>query len=420
MEKLLMEATLDVLEKGLVIGLQDMGAAGLISSSVEMASRAGNGLFMDLDKVPVRTENMTAYELLLSESQERMLMVVKPENWDALKVVLEKWQLAYGIIGEVTDTKKLKIVYKGIVEVDVPVGPLTDRAPKYNRPTTKEDNRLKRSEEKLFDFKSEATKEELISIYKQYDQDIGTKTVRGPRQGGAAVVRLREDGLGVAISTSCNERYCAISAKLGAAHAVLKSARMIAAVGGRPLAITDCMNYGNPEDPRVMGEFSDGIDGISLACDKLKIAVVSGNVSFYNETDGQSIAPTPMIGMVGKVDDVTKSPSALLDEENKFVAVLKPLSFAKFPEINWGAELEAIATLKNIISKFDVVAARDVGSSGIKHTINKMRGDYKTDPSVSGGNEEGAYILAFKTKESLESAREFVKKNCKFVSLENF
>ncbi len=454
-EKLLLEATLDVLERGLVVGLQDMGAAGLTSSAFEMAGRAGNGLYMDLDKVPVRTDAMTAYELLLSESQERMLMVIEPSKWPELERVLAKWQLACTVIGTVTDTGRVHIHHKGNIEVDVPVGPMTDLAPKYERPM-KPRPEVSKDEIQKFEVRITQTltgvggKEVLKKIlqdtgnkkfiYEQYDSHIGTKTVHGPDHQGVGVLWIRsewkdpnEPHLGVLVSASCNERYTRVNPRLGAAHAVLKSAQGIAAQGGIPLAITDCLNYGNPEDPYVMHDFSLGVDGISEASRKLNAPVVSGNVSLYNETDGQSIAPTPMIGMVGKMHDVRTSPRAVIKEESEVYLLIaksakptfggslvgklfdKDLRGGEIPAINWDRELEAMSFVREAISHNAVMASRNVGDGGIVGTLAKMV--VTTDglglkvnlsqthlgslPEVSQcfGEISGAYLLTFRPNE---------------------
>lgn len=410
-EKLLLEATLEVLAKGLVVGLQDMGAAGLTSSAFEMAGRAGNGLLLDLDRVPVRAANMTAYELLLSESQERMLMVVEPIRWPELKEVLDRWQLDNAIIGTVTETGRVQIVYNDFVEVDVPVLPVTDEAPKYDRPQKArtpvsldgqafDAQIIKATEnigaEKLLEAMLEATGSKA-PIYEQYDHHIGASSVHVSDHQGAAVLRIQsewadpnEPFLGVALSTSCNESYCRLNPKTGAAHSVLKSARMIAAAGGKALAITDCLNFGNPEQPDVMWEFSEGIDGIALACRELDVPVVSGNVSLYNETDGISIAPTPMIGMVGKVADVRLSPTAIINKPTELY-LLSPrdshpvfggslaaqllgqdLSLGEIPSISWAAERESMAFLERMIAAQAISVCRDVGRGGIVLTAAKM------------------------------------------------
>ncbi len=450
-EKLLIEATLEVLEKGLVVGLQDMGAAGLTSSSFEMAGRAGNGLYMDLDHVPVRTTNMTAYELLLSESQERMLMVIEPHQWEPLKQVLDKWELHCNAIGVVTDTGRVQIHHQGKLEIDVPVNPMTDAAPKYERPmqarTLSTD-----AESKAFDvevaqtIKTKGPDQVLLGIlkdtgdkspvYRQYDHHIGTKTVHGPSEQGAAVLWVRSDWadpsephLGVLTAASCNERYCRVDPRQGAAHAVLKSARAIAAAGGRPLAITDCLNYGNPEDPLVMSDFSLGVDGISDACRELSVPVVSGNVSLYNTTDGKSIAPTPMIGMVGKMTDVRPSPPAIIRAATTLYLLHPkktapafggslvgkllgmPLDKGQMPRIQWPAEREAMEFLRRHVAKGAITAARDVGDGGIAATACRMvigtqlglsldltHADLTSDQAVYRyfGEVSGCYLVAIK------------------------
>ena len=409
-EKLLLEATLEVLEKGLVVGLQDMGAAGLTSSSFEMAGRAGNGLLLDLDQVPVRTTAMTAYELLLSESQERMLMVIEPGKWDILNRVLERWQLACTIIGTVTDTGRVHVHYQGRLEVDLPVGPITDEAPKYERPIK---HRAVDAAPAKFEADAEAKAtafgpvrllEAMLKdtgdkhpVYRQYDRHIGAKTCLSSDEQGAAVLWVRSDWsekdaeyLGLIATATCNERYCRLNSRLGAAHAVLRSARMIAAVGGNPIAITDCLNFGNPEDPEVMGEFSDAVDGISDACRELSVQVVSGNVSLYNQTDGQSIAPTPMIGMVGKMADVRLAVPATAKREAKLLLVAPHKATAFFsgslaartlglsgrqgalPPIDWQAERESMQFLRSLAQNKLAMAARDVGDGGIAVTATKI------------------------------------------------
>ena len=426
-EKLLLEATLEVLEKNLVVGIQDMGAAGLTSSSFEMAGRAGNGLYIDLDLVPTRTTAMTAYELMLSESQERMLMVITPENWGPLQKVLDKWQLANAVIGVVTDTGRVEVSRHGLLEIDVPVAPLTDEAPKYNRPlgpvvaAAVNANAMNEHGVRVAAKISTANLSDLLKnmlrdtgskepIYRQYDHHIGSKTVFGPEHQGAAVMWMRsdwanpnEEHLGLAIATNCNERYTAVNAQLGAAHAVAKCARMIAAAGGYPLATTDCLNFGNPEDPAVMRTFSDGVDGISEACRELNAPVVSGNVSLYNETDGVSIKPTPMIGMVGKVGDVRKAVPAVaaLDGSEaggrgttggdlyvlmpemarpafggslaaRMLDMTEDPGKQQIPAIDWKAERLAMDTMRALAASGKIVAARDVGSGGIALTAAKM------------------------------------------------
>lgn len=433
MEKLLMEATLEVLEKNLVVGIQDMGAAGLTSSSFEMADRAGSGLFLNLSKVPQRAAHMSAYELLLSESQERMLMVITPENWQALADVLEKWQLHYAVIGEVTNSGRMQAIFNGVVELDVPIGPLAASAPKYNRPM----KFVPRVEtEPAFDSACAAEVRRLgvsavlqklverdgskTSIYQQYDHHIGTSTVWGPRAGGAAVQWIRseyqdpsEPWLGLLTAAGCNERYCRIDPKMGAALAVVKAARMISAAGGTPIAITDCLNYGNPEVPEVMAQLSLGVDGIAEACLALETPVVSGNVSLYNETDGQSIAPTPMIGMIGKISDVRQAVPAVVNVEAELwlltprahkgtfggsltAQVLgRDLTQGQIPQVGYGTEVAAMNFLRLASQESWLHAARDVGAGGALLAAFKMCEEGGTDLAlIPPGNSLEAHYFS--------------------------
>ncbi len=441
-EKLVMEATLEVLEKGLVIGLQDMGAAGLTSSSFEMADRAGNGLYLNLDYVPTRAKNMTAYELLLSESQERMLMCVEPAQWPALQECLKRWELPFAVIGLVTDSGRMHIVKDGILEVDVPVAPLADSAPRYERPFVKPkrsysldaDLRKQLASLNATDLLSKILREDgqKERIYRQYDHHIGTKTVLGPEDQGAGLLWIRsewadpkETHLGLAVAAACNERYTAQDPEMGAAHAVLKCYRAIAATGAEPLAVTDCLNYGNPEDPTIMGQIVAGIDGIGLACRELATPVVSGNVSLYNQTDGVSIAPTPMIGMVGKHQDVRQSLPAVL-KGPAHLYLLRPKTWQPtfggallnkvlgiaatteaIPAVDWAQEKEAAQAIKGLMGKGLLTAARDVGAGGILTAAAKMTLAsenlgldvlLKSSPAESAtvwfGESSGTYILA--------------------------
>jgi phosphoribosylformylglycinamidine synthase II len=435
-EKLLLEATLEVLDRGLVVGLQDMGAAGLTSSSFEMADRAGNGLYLNLDYVPTRAKNMSAYELLLSESQERMLMCVEPSRWDELQNCLRRWELPFAVIGIVTDTGRMQIVKNNVLEVDVLVAPLADSAPRYERPYVRPEPRFE-SDKSFRDLVRTLAPGELLkrilsedgdkqAIYRQYDHHIGTKTVLGPEQQGAGLLWIRSEWaeagdpyLGLAVATACNERYCAQDPLLGAAHAVLKCYRSIAATGAQPLAVTDCLNYGNPEDPKVMGQIVAGIDGIGMACRELGTPVVSGNVSLYNETDGVSIAPTPMIGMIGRHPDVRKGLPAVT-ERGGDLYVLRPKAVAYSfggsllakvldkgtteapPRIEWAAEREAAKILARWSQDQAVLAARDVGAGGVLTTIGKMllatehlgaQLELKGDPTVYFGESSATYLV---------------------------
>ncbi|HVI94665.1 MAG TPA: phosphoribosylformylglycinamidine synthase subunit PurL, partial [Anaeromyxobacter sp.] len=318
MEKLLLEACLELFQTDAVVGIQDMGAAGFTSSSVEMAGRAGNGLDLFLDQVPLREEGMTPYEILLSESQERMLLVAAEGKEDVVRRICTKWDLDVAIVGRVTDSGRWRAHWHGKVVADIPVDPLTEGAPKYQRPMTPhpalpalhafDPSALPEPKDlgavllRLLARPTIASKE---WVYRQYDHMV--RLVGAVRPGGdAAVVRLAVGNevharKGLALSVGANGRWCFLDPHLGAMHAVAECARNIACVGGEPIAITDCLNFGNPEKPEIMWQFAECVRGIGDACRALGTPVVSGNVSLYNETEGQGILPTPTIGMVGLV-----------------------------------------------------------------------------------------------------------------------
>jgi phosphoribosylformylglycinamidine synthase len=315
-EKLLLEACLTLMESDRIVAIQDMGAAGLTSSSLEMAGRGGAGMVLDLDAVPLREEGMTPYEILLSESQERMLIVAKAGQEDAVREVFARWDLEAAVIGHVSDDGVFRVRWRGDEVCALPVTAMTDAAPVYRRPaeepaSLEEAQRLDLREVKEPSDHSQTLLSLLESpnlcsrewIFRQYDQLVGGNTV--VRAGGdAAVVRVEGTRKALALTVDCNSRYCQLDPYLGAMLAVVEAARNLVATGARPLAVSDCLNYGNPERPDVMWSFQQGIQGIRDACLALGTPVVSGNVSFYNETDGVSIPPTPTIAMVGILDDV--------------------------------------------------------------------------------------------------------------------
>jgi phosphoribosylformylglycinamidine synthase len=318
MEKLLLEACLELFKTDCLVGIQDMGAAGLTSSSVEMASRAGSGLELDLDAVPRRESGMTPYEVMLSESQERMLLVARKGREQEVFAICDKWDLSHAAVGRVTDSGKLVLKSGGATVAELPIAPLTDDAPQYDRPRTRpawQDELQKLPEVPAPKSLSAALKTVLGSpsvaskewVYRQYDHMVRIGTAVRPGQGDAAVVRFtgQREG-GVAISVGCNSRWCWLEPRLGAAHAVAEAARNVSCVGGEPLAVTDCLNFGNPERPEIMWQFEQACLGIADACTALETPVVSGNVSLYNETEGRAVFPTPMIGMVGLMDDCAK------------------------------------------------------------------------------------------------------------------
>ncbi len=317
-EKLLLEACLELFKTDYVVGIQDMGAAGLTSSSFEMAGRAGSGMIMHLDRVPAREEGMMPYEFMLSESQERMLICAKKGSEQAIIDIFEKWDLDCAVIGEVTDTGHMELFWHGEKVADVPVDPVSEEAPVLDRPMSEPKYLAEIKNVKLGDFEAvdnQKAFEKLISsmevvdkgwIYQQYDSMVQTNTIKKGGELDASVIRVKENGVALAMSADCNVRYCYIDPKAGAAAAVIESGRNVAMSGATPKAITDCLNYGNPENPEVMWQFAQGCLGIKEACAELNTPVIGGNVSLYNETNGKSVFPTPSIAMVGVNEDQNK------------------------------------------------------------------------------------------------------------------
>lgn len=316
-EKLLIEACLELMETDAIQAIQDMGAAGLTSSSVEMADKGGIGIEMDLDLVPQREDGMTAYEIMLSESQERMLMVLKPGKEAVAKAIFDKWDLDAEVIGVTTDTGHMVLKQFGEVVCDIPVPPLAEDAPNYDRPWNEPPKRAP------FDIAAHAAPSDLGAVltklmscpdmaskrwvWEQYDRHVMGDTVDSSTSGGdAAIVRIHGTNKALAICSDCNPHYVAADPYEGGKAVVAEAYRNLSAVGAKPVAITDNLNFGNPEKPNTMGYIVKAIEGMALACGDLDFPVVSGNVSLYNETDGIAIPPTPVVGGVGLIEDVTK------------------------------------------------------------------------------------------------------------------
>jgi len=330
-EKLLLEACLEIMAKGCVIAIQDMGAAGLTSSATEMGAKGDLGVTLDLDKVPCREEGMTAYEMMLSESQERMLMVLKPEKEQEAEAIFRKWGLDFAVVGETTPTKRFVVKHQGEVMADLPIIELGTEAPEYKRPFV--------SLAKLEEIEADTVQapvdtiealEKLIAspdlcskrwVWEQYDHVIGGNTVQRPG-GDAAVVRVEDGPKGLAFSTDVTPRYCEADPFEGGKQAVAECWRNLTAVGAKPLAITDNLNFGNPEKPEIMGQFVGCVRGIAEACKALDFPVVSGNVSLYNETHGRAILPTPSIGGVGLLEDFTKSATLAFKCEGEAILLI--------------------------------------------------------------------------------------------------
>src|SRR3546814_424596 len=333
-EKLLIEACLELMASDAIVAIQDMGGAGLTSSSVEMASKGGVGIRLDMDKVPQREAGMTAYEMMLSESQERMLMVLKPGREAMAEAIFHKWELDFAVIGEVTDTGRMVLDHQGETVCDIPLAPLADDAPCYDRPhiATPKRETLKDVPENT-DIATDLLKlmgsPDIASrrwIWEQYDHMVGANTIQRPG-GDAAVVRVHGTSKGIAISTDCTPRYCYADPYEGGKQAIAECWRNITAVGAMPLATTDCMNFGNPQRPEIMGQFVGCIEGMAEACKVLDFPIVSGNVSLYNETKnedgtGSAILPTPAIGGIGLLQDIETSATIAFKDEGEAIFVI--------------------------------------------------------------------------------------------------
>ena len=330
-EKLLLEATLELMQTGSVIAIQDMGAAGLTSSSVEMGAKGNLGVKLDLDSVPTRESGMTAYEMMLSESQERMLMVLDPAKEDIAKSVFTKWGLDFAVVGHTTDDLRFRVWHQGKEWADLPIKELGDEAPLYDRPWVETPKRpvlaadsVKAPTSLTGALKTLIGSPELSSkrwVYEQYDHLILGNTVQRPG-GDAAVVRIDDGPKGLALTCDVTPRYCEADPFEGGKQAVAEAWRNITAVGGTPLAITDNLNFGNPERPEIMGQLVGCLKGIGAACSALEFPVVSGNVSLYNETQGRGILPTPTIGGVGVVEDVAKTATLAFKAEGEEIVLI--------------------------------------------------------------------------------------------------
>ena len=392
-EKLLLEACLELFQHDYIVGIQDMGAAGLTSSSVEMAGRAGTGIFMDLDKVPLREKGMTPYEIMLSESQERMLIVAKKGYEDKVLEIFKKWDLDAVIVGHVTDDGFLTLKYNGEICAKIPVKYISDEAPVYNRPYEKPDyiekvNNLDKNGIPEPNDYNEILKKLLGNlniankkwVYEQYDHMVRINTVVLPGSD-AAVIRIKGTKKGVAMSSDCNSRFCFLNPRKGGMIAVCESARNVACSGARPKAITDCLNFGNPEKPEIMWQFKESVEGIAEACKILDTPVVSGNVSFYNETSGVPIYPTPTVAMVGILDDVNKHITQWFKDENdvivllgkqneelggsEYLAYIYNIIKGPIPEIDLDYEKRLINVLLEMNENDLIKSAHDISEGGL-------------------------------------------------------
>jgi phosphoribosylformylglycinamidine synthase len=394
-EKLLIEACLELMATDAIVAIQDMGAAGLTSSSVEMAGKGGVGLALDLDAVPQRETGMTAYEMMLSESQERMLIIIRPDRMDMARAIFAKWELDFAVIGHLTDTGRIVVTHQGRIEADIPLDPLAEQAPLYHRPTASAPRPaplgpvadpvgLRAALLTLIgcpDLCSRAW------IWDQYDSTIGGQTVKRPGAADAAIVRLEGRKRALALTTDCTPRYCAADPEAGGAQAVAEAWRNITATGALPLAVTDNMNFGNPEKPEVMAQFADAIRGMAAACIALDFPVVSGNVSLYNETEGRPILPTPAIGGLGVIEDAALARGLALAPDLDLVLIGAPSGWlgqslwlreiagkeaGAPPPVDLAAERRNGDFVRGLILAGEVRACHDVSDGGLLIAVAEM------------------------------------------------
>ncbi len=396
-EKLLLEACLELMKDNSIISIQDMGAAGLTSSSIEMASKGQLGIELDLNKVPCRENNMTPYEMMLSESQERMLIILDDKKEKEAKKIFDKWDLDFVVIGKTTDTNKLILNFNNKKVADIPISALSDKAPLYERKWSKskvsknkvniKDLKKIKMEDALIKILSSANNSNKSWITNQFDQSVMCDTLQ--KSGGdAAVVRIHNKEKAIAVSVDSSANYCKADPKSGGKQVVCENWRNLISVGAKPLAITNCLNFGNPEKPKVMGEFVECIDGIKEACEYLNFPVVSGNVSFYNETNSKSIFPTPVIGGVGIIDNLKRIVNIKIKKTGNIILIIGKthghLDQSAFlqenysinegppPEINIVNEKNnGLAVLKLIKENF-VLSAHDISTGGILVSLAEM------------------------------------------------
>jgi phosphoribosylformylglycinamidine synthase len=336
LEKLLLEACLEAMQTGAIIGIQDMGAAGLTCSTCEMGARGGVGLEIEMDRVPQRETGMNAYEILLSESQERMLLVAQKGREEEVYKVFRKWGLDAVEVGKVISESRMRVLEHGQVVADIPNTALTDDAPVYKRPLQRweppvsrdkpENVQLGHLNDFTGDLKQLLASQNICSkrwVYQQYDSMVQTNTVEGPGQGDGGVIRIKGSQRALSMALDGNGRWCYLDPKLGAMHAVAEAARNVACSGATPVGATNCLNFGNPEKPHIMWQFSQAVDGITKACEELEIPITGGNVSLYNETLGEGIYPTPVLGVVGILDDVSKATFPNFKEAGRAVVLLR-------------------------------------------------------------------------------------------------
>lgn len=429
-EKLLLEACLELMATDAIVAIQDMGAAGLTSSAVEMASKGDLGIELDLDKVPLREANMEAYEIMLSESQERMLMVLKPGREAEAEAIFRKWELDFAIIGRLTNTGRLVAKRNDKIEINIPVKPLVEQSPVYDRPHKETPPKaviqasqypLPSDMSPLKALLKMMSSPELCSrrwIWEQYDRHVGGNTAQASGGGDAGVVRVQGTNKGLAMTVDCAPRYCMADPVMGGKQVVAESYRNLCAVGAKPLATTDNMNFGNPEKARIMGQFVGVVQGMGEACRALDFPIVSGNCSLYNETNGSPIMPTPVIGGIGLLEDVTRQMTVSFKAEGEAIFVIGAtvghigqslylkeihgLEEGTPPPVNLTAERRHGKFTRNLIAGGSVTACHDVSDGGLLVTIAEMAlaGDmgchiefYTNDEGFWFGEDQARYVI---------------------------
>ena len=445
-EKCLLEACLELMASGAVIAIQDMGAAGLTSSAVEMGAKGDLGIELDLDKVPCREESMTAYEMMLSESQERMLMVLRPEQEKEAEAIFHKWGLDFAVVGKTTDTLRFIIKHEGEVKADLPIKQMGDEAPEYDRPWT--------APKKLPVLKDVPAPADLAAailkivgspdmcsrrwVWEQYDSLIQSNTAQIPG-GDAGVVRIR-DKKAIAVSTDVTPRYVEADPFEGGKQAVAECWRNLTAVGAEPIAITDNLNFGNPERPEIMGQFVFAIKGISEACIALDFPVVSGNVSLYNETNGQGILPTPAIGGIGVLKDVTKMATLALKSDGDAILLIGGLGShlgqstylremlgreeGAPPPVDLALEKRHGDFVRNLINSSQVTAVHDISDGGLGLAVIEMAMASGLGASLSAltheqlfGEDQARYVVTCKSGDAVRLLTEATAAGVPMVKL---
>ena len=449
-EKLLIEACLELMATDAIVAIQDMGAAGLTSSSVEMASKGGAGIRLDMNQVPCREEGMTPYEMMLSESQERMLMVLKPGKEAMAEAIFSKWELDFAVIGEVTDTGHMVLEWNGEVVCDIPLAPLADEAPEYDRPYISKEEyaawagisdlaETPASSEVGADLLKLMGSADLASrswIWQQYDSQVGADTLQ-LSGGDAAVVRVHGTKKALAISTDCTPRYCYANPYEGGKQAIAEAYRNISAVGGRPLAVTNCLNFANPQRPEIMAQFVGCLEGMGDACRALDFPIVSGNVSLYNESKatggGSAILPTPAIGGVGLLDDSAAMATIAFKAEGEALILIGQTTGhlgqslwlrechgreeGLAPVVDLDAERRHGEFVRSLIGKGAVTAVHDISDGGALVAITEMAlagniGAQVALPTAGNpaafcfGEDQGRYLVTARDAEAVLKAAE--------------